>query len=221
MRRTIRLIGDAHGKIPGLMERMRAGGGDYDRCVQLGDLGFKKEYDRLERLLERSRRVDADRFSFVPGNHDDYDNLPSYSLGDFGDEGDFFFARGAWSIDRSSRTPGYDWWPEEQMSMVRMRDCLEAYERARPRVVLSHDGPKSVIERMFGWLTDVKSRTPIMLDAMLEAHEPELWVFGHHHRTRRMLSSETAFVCLGELQAMDVRLDESGSVDGTRLVSPR
>lgn len=218
MSTTIRVIGDVHGKIGGLKNVMRAGA-EYDRCVQIGDLGFESDYDRLERALRRSRTLPSpDAFSFVPGNHDDYENLPAYSLGDYGTSGPFFYARGATSIDRDRRTAGVDWFPDEEMEYTAMRQCVSAFREAQPAIALSHDGPKTVTSEMFRWMRDIPSRTATMLDRMLEVWRPQLWIFGHHHRTKKYVAGETTFWCLGELRALDVHVGDDGRVKKTSIV---
>ena len=46
--------------------------------VQIGDMGDAETYAELTSM------VDATRHRFFGGNHDHYDFLPTYSLGDFG-----------------------------------------------------------------------------------------------------------------------------------------
>ena len=119
---TVTLIGDLHGKYKRYHEIIR----EKDRhpyTVQLGDFGFN-----YETLLN----VDPKNHVFVGGNHDNYEkvkNVPNY-LGDFGQmvnfNGlDFFYYRGAYSIDRQYRTIGIDWWAEEQVSIEGFMEARE------------------------------------------------------------------------------------------------
>ena len=83
----------------------------------------------------------------------------------------------------------------------------------KPRVVLSHDGPQAFIEAGFG-IRD-RSRTRQALQAAYELWQPKIWVFGHHHLRREFDSRDgTLFVCLGELDHLDIDLPPRGGEEG-------
>jgi hypothetical protein len=43
-----------------------------------------------------------------------------------------------------------------------------------------------------------------MLEELFNIHKPELWVFGHYHVSRTVEEQGTRFVCLNELETLDV-----------------
>ena len=75
----------------------------------------------------------------------------------------------------------------------------------QPSIVLSHDGPQNFVQAVFG-IRD-KSRTRQALQAAYELHQPDLWIYGHHHERREFVSPEgICFICLPELGYVDLKL---------------
>lgn len=205
----LRLIGDVHGKISSYLEL--AGGADMS--LQVGDLGFV--YKGIEKLSPESHRV-------LAGNHDNYATedgrffrQTSHFLGDYGTHnfpgvGDIFFVRGGRSIDRDTRTPMFDWWPEEELSADKRHEALLEYIRLKPDIVVTHECPASIIghvSRISTWngMPIEPSETSRLLDSMFEAHSPKLWVFGHYHNSWRCKLLGTEFRCLDELEHFDLQ----------------
>jgi hypothetical protein len=101
-----------------------------------------------------------------------------------------------------------------------MRAAEKEYLAARPRIVITHDGPTDIAR--FAWqharsVTPPNpgavfrpSRTSLFLQRLLEQHQPQLWVFGHHHYDWMYREDKTRFVCVGELSYIDI--DAAGSV---------
>jgi hypothetical protein len=140
---------------------------------------------------------------FFKGNHDGYNVTDSHELGDYGFCGLYtFFVRGAYSIDKLYRTVGVDWFENEELSFRQMSLAIEEYGKSKPRIMLSHDCPQSVCEELFGY-TD-KPITRQGLQIMLDIHKPDLWVFGHHHISKNIRIGSTDFVCLKELETMEI-----------------
>jgi len=230
MASTLRIIGDVHGQVDRNNLFTRDGRpyleiiGDAPYSVQVGDMGDGETYDEL------ISRVDASRHRFFPGNHDHYDRLPPHSLGDFGSVWcggvDFFFVRGAASIDREilvrlgHKEGKHLWFKEEELTDEQMRAAEQAYMLARPGIMLSHDAPTDAAR--LAWqharrlsppnsrATFCSSRTSAFLARLLEQHQPRLWLFGHHHHDWRHREGETRFVCVGELSCVDI--DSAGRV---------
>lgn len=200
MRVGLRVIGDAHGGYGRYLHLVS----EADYSVQLGDLGF--DYRCLEGL-------DPTHHKFIPGNHDNYDKLPlphalmtfgAVSLGPY----KFWYARGANSIDKQYRTEGLSWWANEQMSQAELEACVEDFEREQPLVVFTYDAPYQLYEELIGigrnGFGPIRPNpTCLMLDECFRRWQPQLWLFGHHHRDYTTWKGHTHFKCLQELQTMD------------------
>lgn len=199
----VRIIGDVHGKVDQYLDLLRDQ--DYglrdSYSLQLGDMGFRKQYARLF--------VDPARHVFIPGNHDQYDALPPQALGDFGVDPlgipESFYVRGAYSIDQAYRIIGVSWWEEEELTVAQSDACFAAYCQARPRRMFTHDAPMSLVTRVTSMpnLRIPASRTQLLLQTLWEEHQPEEWTFGHYHRSVTLTENGTRFQCLNELEYVD------------------
>lgn len=193
-------IGDAHGQYDRYVKIARK----RDYTVQIGDLGFK--YGCLENL-------DSERHKLVAGNHDNYDTILNYPhyLGDCGFHTlggtEFFYLRGASSIDRDSRTIGVDWWSQEEIPIEKFMEIRAEYRERKPKIVLTHTCPEvmapSFLDARKAQRIHV-TKTGFMLDELFNAHQPELWVFGHYHVSKSVTEGCTKFVCLNELETLDI-----------------
>ena len=197
----VRIIGDVHGKYDEYLQLIE----DVDYSVQLGDMGFSYTHMRNLNPLQHS---------FIPGNHDNYDRLPTHCHGNFGmrHKGDgaygnvfkFFIARGAYSVDKEYRVEGKSWWRKEEMNYDQANRCLNQFARDRPDVVLSHDCPETIAP--FFLTNDYKlipSFTSKLLEEMFQLHQPKKWIFGHHHNSKTLEAKGTKFICLDELEYID------------------
>jgi Icc-related predicted phosphoesterase len=155
---------------------------------------------------------------FIRGNHDDPTKCKEMAnyIPDGTVEGDVMYIGGAWSIDHALRTPGKDWWFDEELSISELDKLVNLYEKTKPRVMITHDCPTSVAWDMFistglslGGKNQIKTRTGEALQAMFDIHKPDYHFFGHWHVTKQMDIQGTRFVCLGELDYVDVDLDNS------------
>ena len=193
-------IGDTHGKYDLYLEIARS----HKNTVQIGDLGFR--YGCLEGLDPESHKI-------VGGNHDNYDTIVNYPhyLGDCGFHTlggtEFFFLRGAYSVDRDMRTIGVDWWSQEEIPIERFMEIRGEYRARKPRIVITHTCP----EIMAPAFLDARkahrvhvTKTGFMLDELFNSHKPDLWVFGHFHVSRSAMEGGTKFVCLNELETLDI-----------------
>jgi len=203
MKAHFRIIGDVHSRADRYLAL--ADGAEYS--IQVGDMGF--DYGFL-------RGADPARHRFIGGNHDNYDRIGgcAHHLGDFGiwpvpGLGELFFVRGGFSVDQAGRTEGVNWWRAEELSAPQANLAFKSYSMAKPDIVVSHECP-------FGWLPNlvgsrvIRTRTNQMLQAMLDAHAPGLWAFGHFHMSVRMRLGRTLMVCLDELEALDFAAGQCG-----------
>lgn len=203
----LRLIGDVHGRISNYIHLAK----EAEYSIQLGDLGF--DYSELNNISSETHKV-------LAGNHDNYEKhgdkfikQTSHFLGDFGIHstpfGNYFFVRGGHSIDLMQRTPGLDWWADEQISHQQAIQCLNLYEKNKPDFVISHECPESIVDQV-STLTQYNgesikpSFTCKLLQQLLEIHRPSVWFFGHHHRKWLKIIKNTEFHCLDELDFCDI-----------------
>lgn len=170
--------------------------------LQVGDMGVfgKKDFYKLGELLK-----DQPNHRFIRGNHDNptlCQKHPNY-LGDAGyiSEIGLFYVAGGYSIDKHRRTPGIDWWQDEQLSYSQLTSVMKSFQAAKPKIVVSHECPAEVMlhvitnkGKLYG-----ESRTESALQQMFEMHRPDFWVFGHHHQKKIFTVKGTIFVCLGEM----------------------
>ncbi len=219
----VRIIGDVHGK----HEQYLAVARQAEASVQVGDMGFVYDFDET---------LDPTKHVFFGGNHDNYDTYYhcANALSNFGTDKvgdlDFFYVRGAFSIDKQARIlherrTGYkSWWPTEEMSEQQLEHCIDLYRQLKPVVVLSHDGPTQATKvisnpqvlRVFGHNPETfRTRTQQALTLMLKYHKPKLWLFGHYHKEAKFNVEGTQFACIPELGYVDV--DKDGNMQTTRI----
>lgn len=178
------IIGDVHGKFDNYLELTKLA----ESSIQIGDMGFN--YSPLAELSLNHR--------FIKGNHDNYEISDPHDLGDFGIHEGIFYIRGAASIDRMRRIEGKDWFADEQLSYARLQEVINLFESTKPKIVISHDCPQSMASLLCG-IQDT-TLTRLALQTCFGLHQPELWIFGHHHRHVEDTFWGTKFVCLGELE---------------------
>lgn len=192
----VSVLGDIHGETQTVFELL-----NQDKTViQLGDFGFAKAYERI--LLHPK----VDNLMVIGGNHDEYPVLvcmPFY-LGNFGlipGTSSTFFVRGAMSIDKQKRTQNIDWWKEEELSFQEANEMLDAYERFKPGIVITHDCPTEIKNHYC-----CGSFTSKMLSECISIHKPNLWVYGHHHVPTFEYYKGTLYRCLGIDEVLEVEL---------------
>ena len=201
---SITLIGDVHGKYEHYHKIVRQTE-RHPYTLQIGDFGFK--YDTL-------KNVDSTRHLILPGNHDHYDtcyNHPHF-LGDYGytslNRIDFFYYRGAYSIDRQYRTIGIDWWENEQVNIDQFMKARELYRDIKPEVMITHDCPQDIALQMLEPGQRVyENITSWALQELYNIHQPKLWFYGHWHRSVKIQHGNTQFVCLNELETYTLTKD--------------
>ncbi len=174
---------------------------------QVGDMsvGFRSHGDRYSKNgKDWPPELDLSH-KWIRGNHDDpalCRTHPNY-LGDYGHviKPDIFYVSGGYSIDHTYRIPDLTWWADEELSEAQMNSAFESYKESKPRVVVSHECPLGVkIDFVTNtWKLDHNSRTEKLLQSMFEIHQPEFWIFGHHHQRKEIDKNGTHFVCLHEL----------------------
>jgi hypothetical protein len=211
-RKSMRLIGDIHGKFKEYQSILC----DYpSNSVQIGDFGVgffpQNWHDSVNEFHSYSKH------RFIRGNHDNHTKCKEMVgwIPDGHIENDIMYIGGAWSIDNPNapagwyrRTEGVNWWKDEECSDQQFETIIDIYDLCKPRIMVTHDCPTSIATKMF-WDTKLlkgvqyKNKTASALQIMLEIHKPDLWVFGHWHFSAK-LNLQTDFVCLNELEYMDI-----------------
>ena len=187
------IIGDVHGLVDNYwkLHQMHKGS-----SIQVGDFGFKKQHEwHIANMDSKLHKINF-------GNHDDtgYLHRP-HSLGNWSIlQGGIMTVRGAQSRDKHHRTEGKDWWANEELSYGEMSEAVNIFQTEVPRIMITHDAPHEVRRALFS--IEDKTTTSNGLQVMWELHQPELWIFGHHHKSRNEVLNGTRFICLAELETL-------------------
>ena len=190
----MRIIGDVHAKIDKYAEIINSCG----KSICVGDFGFKNQWDWLtENKISTDHQIVMGNHDYIPYRESHRNSLGTHSFND-----DIFTIAGASSIDKHLRTHGVDWFEDEELPYLLGVKILEWYNAVTPSIVITHDCPQFVASRWFG--IQEKSRTRQLLDALFEVYEPELWIFGHHHKSKTEQIDRTKFICLSELEYIDL-----------------
>ena len=214
------VVGDVHGKFDAYYAIVK----DARSSFQIGDFCFENAWTKLfySDLDPKIHRVGQ-------GNHD-----PHYGLGDdfqhwtgrYGpiqiDDKNVFWVGGALSIDLVPRVAEWanggprTWFSNEQLSYQEMKDCEKKWKKLKPDIMLTHTAPESVIFNYFnknkgknimdtyGWGSDYTDMTSQFLENLLSIHRPKTWIFGHFHRSWNENIDGTNFICLAELETLEI-----------------
>jgi len=200
----MRFIGDTHAKFDAYRELAN----EVPASIQVGDfgVGFKPvpEMDPAHR--------------FIRGNHDDPEAcklLPNWI-----EDGAFidgiFFMGGATSIDKHSRVEGVEYWPGEEMPIKAQMEMIDRYEAIVQsgediKAIVSHEVPENIARIIFADRLErlnEGSRTRQALEALHTIYSPPLWIFGHWHKSVDTVIDGTRFICLNELEYIDLDMNQ-------------
>lgn len=216
--KVVKFIGDIHGKFPKYTRILRES--DVD-TIQVGDFAFGFgsplfDGDTIEGMIQDSSYHGLSH-RMIRGNHDKLEEcrkcknyIPDGTVEMIGNS-TVMFVGGAFSIDRDFRTEGVDYWSDEELSQSELFKMIDIYEERKPDVMVTHECPAEIFE----WLLHVNgrrmydkpSKTSQALSSMLGIHLPYLWVFGHHHTSfDEIYKDKTRFICLNELETIDLIL---------------
>ena len=202
------LIGDIHGLFIEYKKLLRRTG--VKKSLQLGDygLGFPESTNHVDMSDIKGNHL------FIRGNHDNpaVCRKDSNYAGDYGViDGEFieglfnklFFISGAWSIDKNWRTPNVSWWEEEQLSQKELCEASNQYAEVKPPIVCSHDCPTLVLYHLYPSRV-IPTRTSQAMNVMFMENKPAYWIFAHHHISWRKHIDGCTFVCLNEMEILDI-----------------
>jgi predicted phosphodiesterase len=213
-----RIIGDVHGLQYELRELLESMPNDVKDVIQVGDMGVgfgQGDYwhESLEEIMLEKN------LSFIRGNHDNPQICKKMTnwIPDGTVVNDVMFIGGAWSIDHRVRTPGHTWWFDEELNDQQFLQVIDTFKMAKPRVMITHDCPFFAARSMFFDSKIIrgaqyKTRTAMALEEMYTYHQPEFHFFGHWHYSINQKINNTQFVCLNEMDYIDVNLDDSVSI---------
>lgn len=207
------IVGDIHGdwgKLNALITKKQP-----DMVLQCGDFGWWPKMEVVKPVLYGRQKLWSlngvkpgnSKIYWCDGNHEEhpllmqdgeihemYSNIYHASRGStltLPDGRNIMFIGGADSIDKSMRTPGHDWFPEENINN-------EQYDRLmscdKIDIVISHTAPDSF--DVVGSEGKIKDLNRVALDAVLEKYKPSLWYFGHWHKHQTGKHNDTYWTCL-------------------------
>lgn len=187
----MRFIGDIHGHYQKYLKLIE---GSAD-SVQVGDfgIGFVSTDDLI---------FPEGRHRFIRGNHDNPQlcrENPRY-IEDGTIEDGVIYLGGAWSIDQRLRTLGVDYWDDEEISRQEMDRLITLYEETKPSIIVSHDVASDILE------FSSYSRTQEFLSTLYNIHQPDIWIFGHHHQSMKIKKGNTSFICLAINEVLDIEI---------------
>lgn len=194
----IRFVGDVHGKIPQYLDVIK----DADHSIQVGDMGIG--FVDVPVMPKQHR--------WIRGNHDNPTLASEHPncIADGTIYNGMLCIGGAWSIDSEYRTEGLDFWTDEELSYQRLFKIIEFACDYKPKIMVTHDCPTSMIPHLFPFAaSNYRSRTQNALDVILNDVKPDLWVFGHWHKSVDICNRAlypTRFVCLNELEYKDIEV---------------
>ena len=189
---VFRAVGDVHGKMNQYLDIIQG----CDQSIQVGDFGAGfvdlPEIDTVHRQLR--------------GNHDAPSVMKTYPnwIPDGHSENGMFFVGGARSEDQHLRREGVSWWADEELSMSEFYDALDKYEQAKPDFLFTHDCPEYITHILLGYVNIRPSRTQQFLESMRHIHKPKIHVFGHWHKSFDEVIDGTRYICLAELEYIDL-----------------
>lgn len=213
---VVRFIGDVHGHLNYYKEECE--NSPYP-TIQVGDLGVGFFNDYVHNSLKEFMKSHNNRHKFFRGNHDDPDKaftVPGF-IKDGSIANDVFCCGGAWSIDQQYRIAGVSWWEDEELSLPELNKVIDDYEIAKPLVMALHDCPAIASYTMFTrqkGLQPIQTRTGTALSEMFNIHQPKIWVFGHWHTNCITTIGETTFICVAELETVDIDVSTGTIING-------
>lgn len=199
----MRFIGDIHGKLPQYLRLL-------DGCsasVQVGDFGYgfglRGQADYIAQHMPPKGN-----HHFIRGNHDSPAECAKskHWIPDGTVQRGMMFVGGADSIDKQHRIEGVSWWRDEELSYSELDDMIDICFASKPRVMVTHDAPASIVAYFFNCYDE--NRTRSAFDTMFSIRAPEIWVFGHWHRHVDQVIHGTRFICLAELEYIDLEISQ-------------
>jgi hypothetical protein len=96
---------------------------------------------------------------------------------------------------------GRDWFVEEEQSYSELSGLIADIVEFKPDIIISHDCPQWIANDM--GIRDV-SRTRQALQVLSEMVSPQMWLFGHHHKSMKLSKGNVLYRCLAELEVIEI-----------------
>lgn len=181
------IVGDCHQRWDDLNSILAASTPDF--CWVLGDFGFFPQVDNSYTQIEAGKTV----VQFLDGNHEDHWSLQNLknpeiapnvfymkrgTVTTLSDGRNVLWMGGASSIDKSQRTLGADYFPDEAISANDIYNLPDV----EVDIVLSHTLPNEMtpVEAIASY----KDPSTDALSYILERYQPSLWFGAHYHLYR-------------------------------------
>ncbi|MGI9571130.1 MAG: metallophosphoesterase family protein [Desulfobulbia bacterium] len=181
--------------------------------LQVGDFGYfphikplKKEKYKKDPTIKAQNTI----IHWCDGNHEDHWSLkdrttdelwpntfyqPRGSVITLEDGRNVMFFGGAESIDKSNRTLGHDWFPEEVITQSDFNNLPDV----KIDIMITHTCPNEFDLTTEGdrW-REYKQKDPskAALSYLLEEYSPKHWYFGHYHFNRSGEYNGTEWDCI-------------------------
>lgn len=209
-------IGDVHGKYSQYKKLIKEATAMNKPTIQVGDMGVGFLQATVDGIKPAANPpydyMVAGNHRFIRGNHDNPEECAKHSQwikdGHYDSDTITMFIGGAVSVDKLFRTEGWNYWETEELTSEALRGLIIDYEKVKPVVMVTHDCPEPIALEMIRLSgrnkLDYPSRTRDALTSMWEIHQPELWVFGHWHKSADFKADNTRFVCLDELEMREL-----------------
>ena len=145
---------------------------------------------------------------FIDGNHENFTLLNSYPVEIWNNgkvhpinekvihlmRGQVFFLDGlsiftfggGLSIDKAWRTPGFDWWAEEEPSEEECREAIQNLKKYDYKIdyIVTHAAPRTIVKNYLKnayRLIDADCETEKFLNSVLVNTDYKRWYCGHYH----------------------------------------
>lgn len=206
-------VGDLHGEWGRLNTLISAKSPEI--VLQCGDFGWwpKLEIKRTVRYSHRQKwlvkgiKPQGANIYWCDGNHEEhpllcqdglihemYSGVHHCSRGSvltLPDGRNVLFVGGADSIDKGLRTPGDDWFFQENITQSEFATAMSIEDKVD--IVISHTCPSSF--DVFGG-DKYHDSNRVALDQILDKYKPDLWFFGHWHKHQSGTHKGTRWCCL-------------------------
>lgn len=210
MTRMIRFVGDVHGNMTAYFSIIK----DVPESIQVGDLGLAPSWTTAKKFDSMFEELNIEgTHRFFRGNHDCLEECKKskHFITDGTVDGPMMMVGGALSIDKEWRTEGVDWWRDEELTYREMGDVIDIYEKTKPKIMLSHDCPEYIAQKVMiplvHGLKNSPSLTRMGLECMRSIYQPVIHIYGHWHKSYSSQLYDTHYVCLPINGYIDIDVD--------------